>query len=294
MKTNFRRCRGIWRLGILAEILVLLLHASPLPAAAQAPPREPDGADTVRVGLYVNGVPYPGRAVLYQDTTYVELHEFASEVRLCRAEWREKERCAVFTSEGLTLSVPDGAAYICANGRYLWCAPGVFSDKNASYVPLRAAVKAFGGTVEWNADEFAAYVRTTGVPIASGDKFYKEEEVLWLSRIIYAEAGIEPFLGQIAVGNVVLNRVRSPYFPNTVYEVIFDHSFGVAQFSPTENGTVYCVPSAEAVIAAKICLEGYTVSDKILYFINAALARSLWVPQNCEYVMTIQSHDFYS
>ena len=99
--------------------------------------------------------------------------------------------------------------------------------------------------------------------------------------------------GQIAVGNVVLNRVRSEQFPNTIYEVIFDRAYGV-QFTPTANGTIYCEPDEEAIIAAKLCLEGYTLSEGILYFLNPALSSNFWVPNNRDYVMTIAGHDFYS
>ena len=114
-----------------------------------------------------------------------------------------------------------------------------------------------------------------------------------MSRIIYAEAGAEPFLGQLAVGNVVLNRTRSEKFPDTIYGVIFDRKYGV-QFTPTENGRIYCVPSEESILAAKACLEGYTVSDRILYFIYEEIATSFWVPNNCTFVMGIGCHDFYS
>ena len=292
MKLNYPRCRRLTRLGVLCELLLILLGASHI--TALAPPDEPYGPETQYVTVYVNAVPYPGRAVLYEDTTYVELHEFAAEARLCEASWDEASRTAVFCGEALTLTAADGAAYIEANGRALWCPTGVFAGEAGVFAPLRAAAKAFGGEVEWNADEFAAYVTIGASPIADAASFYDEGELYWLSRIIYAEAGIEPFEGQIAVGNVVLNRMRAPEFPDTIYDVIFDHSYGVAQFSPTENGTIYCEPDGEAVIAAKLCLEGYTVSEEILYFINARLARSLWVPQNCTYVMTIAGHDFYS
>lgn len=277
------------KIGILAEALAILLTASSWTASAEVPTIETE--ETVRVS--VNGVEYPGRTVMYHDTTYVELGEFADEVRLCTESWDEAAACASYAGEELELSVTDGAQYIVANDRYLWCENGVFADGENTYVPLRAAAKAFGADVTWNADEFAAYVTTGDTPILDGDAYYDEDEVYWLSRIIYSEAGIEPFRGQIAVGNVVLNRLADDSFPDTVYDVIFDWRFGV-QFSPTANGTIYKTPSEESVIAAKICLEGYTVSDDILYFINASLASNFWVPQNRDYVMTISGHDFYS
>ena len=62
--------------------------------------------------------------------------------------------------------------------------------------------------------------------------------MMWLSRILYAEANTEPLAGKIAVGNVIMNRVKSPEFPDTIYSVIFDRKYGV-QFTPVANGSVY-------------------------------------------------------
>ena len=67
---------------------------------------------------------------------------------------------------------------------------------------------------------------------------YDAGELYWLSRIICAESGAESMSGQIAVGNVILNRVRSGSFPNTVEGVIFDRKDAV-QFEPVSNGRVY-------------------------------------------------------
>ena len=90
-----------------------------------------------------------------------------------------------------------------------------------------------------------------------------------------------------------MNRVRNEQFPNSVYDVIFDTRFGV-QFTPISNGTIYNTPAESSVVAAKICLEGYTLSDNIYYFLNKSVATSLWVHNNRPYVMTIGAHSFYS
>ena len=84
---------------------------------------------------------------------------------------------------------------------------------------------------------------------------YSEEDLYWLARIISAESRGEPLEGQIAVGNVVLNRVDSDNYPDTIKEVIFDRNHGV-QFEPVENGTVYDDPTPTSVLAAKLALEG--------------------------------------
>ncbi len=293
MKNVRNACKKYVKMAVLAEIVACLLTASSVRVVAQEIPTNPDSPATEYVQTYVDGQNYTGRAVLYEDTTYVDLAQFADRMSPVRMMWEEASGRATLTGDGLTVTVQNGMDYLCANGRYLWCPAGVFAGEGYAYVPLRVAAKIFGADVSWNEAEFAAYVTSGDGVIASGDAFYDEGELYWLSRIIYSEAGIEPFTGQIAVGNVVLNRVRSAQFPNTIYEVIFDRAYGV-QFTPTANGTIYCVPDEEAIIAAKLCLEGYTLSEGILYFLNPALSSNFWVPNNRDYVMTIAGHDFYS
>jgi N-acetylmuramoyl-L-alanine amidase len=98
--------------------------------------------------------------------------------------------------------------------------------------------------------------------------------------------------GKIAVGNVVLNRVRSSAYPNTIYGVIFDKRYGI-QFSPVANGTIYNTPTAESIIAAKICLEGYTLSNEILYFLNPSIVGSSWITKTRPYAFKVGNHAFY-
>lgn len=111
----------------------------------------------------------------------------------------------------------------------------------------------------------------------------------WLSRIIYAESGNQPLDGKIAVGNVVLNRVASPGFPNSVYEVIFQRN----QFTPAANGSINRTPSAESVVAAKLCLDGANTAGSALYFVNPTVAPGSWASRNRPYVATIGAHAFY-
>lgn len=127
---------------------------------------------------------------------------------------------------------------------------------------------------------------------SSNQTNYSENDLYWLSRIIHAEASGEPFDGKVSVGNVVLNRVRSKNYPNTVYGVIFDKKHGT-QFSPVSYGTIYNTPNADSIRAARKCLEGYTLNNEIIFFINPDIATNFWIVKTREYVMTIGNHDFY-
>ena len=128
--------------------------------------------------------------------------------------------------------------------------------------------------------------------MVKADAAYDYEDLYWLARVISAEAKGESFTGQIGVGTVVLNRVRSKDFPNTVKGVVFDQKYGT-QFTPVANGTIYQTPTASAVVAAKMCLDGYTLSNSVLYFLNPRIATSSWIVQNRKYAFRIGNHDFY-
>ena len=159
------------------------------------------------------------------------------------------------------------------------------------YVPVRSIAKALSLGVEWSPKR---QVRLSGSPrpLVHADHYYKTDDVYWLSRIISAESRGEPLLGQVAVGNVVLNRMRHKDYPNTIYSVIFDKKYGV-QFSPVANGSIYAAPSYNSVLAAKICLEGVSVSDKMLFFMEPNKSTSSWIYKNRPYAFSIGNHHFF-
>ena len=148
-----------------------------------------------------------------------------------------------------------------------------------------SVVTACGGSVEWDPYLGGAAVTSAGAEYDAAD-FY------WLSRIISAESRGEDMTGQIAVGNVVLNRVKSAEFPNTIPSVIFDRKHDV-QFTPVSNGTVYLPPTAQSIQAAKRALNGENTAGKALYFYAPALSQGTWINANRTYLKTIGCHRFY-
>ena len=103
----------------------------------------------------------------------------------------------------------------------------------------------------------------------------------WLSRIIYAESGNQILEGKIAVGNVVMNRVNSPKFPDNIYDVLYQKN----QFSPASSGSLKRTPNAESVIAAKLVLEGVEIVPGALFFNRAGMA--CYASRNRAYLTTI-------
>lgn len=118
-----------------------------------------------------------------------------------------------------------------------------------------------------------------------------EEELLLLQKIVMAEAEGEPYEGKVAVANVVLNRLRSANFPDTITKVIYQKS----QFSPVANGRLKRVtPNEDTIKAVNAALSGVKeVPDDTYFFLSLKLAQDLTVHHSQEYVKTIGNHTFY-
>ena len=243
------------------------------------------------VELYLGNKKIHENAYLIQDTTYIPLRA-VSTLAGAGVAYDDKSRTAYITMQGFSMTVSEGAYIIMANERPIMSyAPAVILSDNRMYVPVRSIAKALSLSVEWNPSR---QVRLSGTPtpLMHADKYYKTDDVYWLSRIISAESRGEPLLGQVAVGNVVLNRMRHKDYPNTIYSVIFDKKYGI-QFSPVADGSIYMAPSYNSVLAAKVCLEGVSISDKILFFMEPNKSTSSWIYENRPYAFSIGNHYFF-
>lgn len=245
------------------------------------------------VSVFIGGEILEG-AAMRGDTTVVPLRSFCETISPgCSVGWDEASRTAWVSADGLYLTARSGSGYITANGRCLYVGQqGFIGSDGVFMLPLRPLAKAFCSDVGWSSARRSAFVLPGSGPIRNGAKFYDGDEVFWLARIISAEAQGESLEGQIAVGNVVMNRVASSDYPNSIYGVIFDSRGGV-QFTPVANGTIYDEPAAISVIAAKLVLDGADVAGDCMYFLNEELSTSFWIIENCSYVMTIGNHSFY-
>lgn len=118
-----------------------------------------------------------------------------------------------------------------------------------------------------------------------------QADIRLLQKIVMAEAEGEPYPGKIAVANVVLNRLRSANFPDTIKDVIYQKR----QFSPVANGRLKRVtPDKESIRAVNAALSGVKeVSDDTYYFLSLKLAQDLTVHHTRKYAKTIGNHTFY-
>lgn len=112
-----------------------------------------------------------------------------------------------------------------------------------------------------------------------------------LARLVHAEAKGEPYAGKVAVATVVLNRVDSSLFPNTISGVINEKSYGYYAFSPVQNGTIKQAADAEAKRAVSEALAFRGQGSGSLYFYNPKTAQSDWI-RSREVTVTIGAHRF--
>lgn len=276
---------------VIAISAALMIALSVLCTGAKESYDFPDGSANVSVTLNGRRV-LEGEAAIIDDVTYVPLRAFSELMGAESVEWDAKSRTATVKKYNMTAKIKENSSYIEASGRYFKLTSPLKNINDRIFLPIRVASKLFSTEVDWDSNTRTVVLKSTNKDFVRGSDFYSEKDLYWLSRIISAEAKGEPLAGKIAVGNVVLNRVESKNYPDTVYGVIFDRKHGT-QFSPVSIGTIYEKPTDESVIAAKICLEGYSVSDAVLFFMNPRIATNNWISKNRPFAFSIGNHDFY-
>ncbi|MBU5255503.1 spore cortex-lytic enzyme [Tissierella praeacuta] len=113
---------------------------------------------------------------------------------------------------------------------------------------------------------------TTSVAASTQGVNRKADEYL-LARAIHGEARGEPYVGKVAVAAVILNRTKSPSFPNTVAGVIYQP----LAFTAVADGQINLTPNKDSIKAARDALNGWDPSYGCLYYWNPATATSKWI-----------------
>ena len=165
-------------------------------------------------------------------------------------------------------------------GYYAGSVDGIYGSKTV------AAVKRFQKTNGLTADGICGNKTLAALGISSGATA-NSGNVDLLARLISAEARGEPYVGQVAVGAVVLNRMEHPSFPNTMSGVIF------------QSGAFTCVTDGQwdkpvadsAYRAARDALNGWDPSGGAIYYFNPATATSKWIWSR-PLIVTIGKHRF--
>ncbi len=241
--------------------------------------------------LLINGQPAPLELnkEMQNGTTYVSLSVMARQLApYAQINWDGAAACVV--TDGLSLTAQVGQLYVEANGRYLYVPETVqLTPAGQVIVPLRVVAKAFGATVGYDPATGVTTVASGSGAIQSGETFYNQDDLFWLSRVIHRESGNQPMEGKMAVGNVVLNRVADPVFPSTVEGVLAQKN----QFTTYKSGVLAATdPSESSTIAAKLVMDGGVVEETIgaLYFDSGS---NSWAARNKDLIATIGGHKFY-
>lgn len=153
----------------------------------------------------------------------------------------------------------------------------------------RSAVIAFQKANGLTADGIvgAKTAKALGITLNTQQVSQSSSDLYLLAKTVYAEARGEPYEGQVAVAAVILNRVESPDFPNTIAEVIYQPW----AFTAVHDGQINLEPNETAYSAARDAMNGWDPTYGCLYYYNASTATSKWIFTRTT-VVTIGKHVF--
>lgn len=215
--------------------------------------------------------------------------------------------------ETLTLLAQPGSQYMYVNGQSIYVPNGIKIKNGYTMAPIEQLAAVFSGstvTYDWYLNAYvvmtgtcltgsmyqqAAYQTTAYQPAADvsavnsyqSTGYYDPQALDLLSRVIDAEAGSMSMEGKVSVGNVVMNRVASSEFPNTVYGVLYQRN----QFTVVNTARFQRTPSADSVAAAKMAMDGVNYVPGAVFY-NVTGLRS-WASYNRPFLMSFAGHDFY-
>lgn len=252
----------------------------------EQPEAEPQGVVN-QFEIYVNGQSVPGaHSLLEGGVTYVAIDAVTLALFPdAQTTWAGGYADVEVSGPGFTLSYNAQRPYLICNDRYLYYSNGVrlHPQDCAFLVPVRVLAKALGAEVSWDGDGVHL---TSGTPLESGATFYNATDLDLLSRVVQHESGNQPLRGKIAVAQVILNRVKAGSragFADSVSGVIYQKN----QFTGATNAT----PKAEAILAAKLAMDGADVVPGAYWF--NGVGKSFWASRNKALLYTIGGHAFY-
>ncbi len=166
-------------------------------------------------------------------------------------------------------------------GFYTYTVDGIYGSRTTAAV--KKYQKAKGLTVDGICGDQTLAAMGIHAPEASADRNTRA----LLARLISAEARGEPYVGQVAVGAVVLNRVKHPSFPNTIPGVIYQSG----AFSCIDDGQFDQPVADSAYRAADDALNGWDPTGGAIYYFNPSTATSAWIWSR-PLILTIGKHRF--
>ncbi len=188
------------------------------------------------------------------------------------------------TTKGDVVSVKTYQQKLKSWGYYTGAVDGVKGAKTV------AAVKAFQRKNGLTADGVVgnATAKAMGISVSAGTSSnYTNNDTYLLAKAVYSEARGEPYVGQVAIAAVILNRVKSSAFPNTVAGVIYQPW----AFTAVHDGQFELEPNATAYQAARDALNGWDPTYGSIYYYNPQTATNTWI-RSRKVTTTIGKHVF--
>lgn len=170
-------------------------------------------------------------------------------------------------------------------GYYSGSVDGIYGSQTVSAV--KSFQKKNGLTVDGIAGTQTLKAMGITSSSSSSSSSNNSSNVNLLARVVYGEARGEPYTGQVAVAAVVLNRVKSSKFPNTISGVVYQNG----AFDAVADGQINMTPDATAKKAAQDALNGWDPSYGAIYYFNPSTATNKWIWSR-PMTVTIGKHRF--
>ncbi len=268
--------RSVWSLLLCVHLLL----------SCGGPPPAGSGSPAPAVILVSGECCQPGAVQHEDDTLLLPFVCVALDAGFDRIRRLEDGGLSVSDGERSVTAAP-GLPYLAVEEadetHYIWADPTPRADLDEILVPLEPLCRALGLQSTAIA-ESAALTLSEAEPL----HFPRRDPltVLWLARVVWAEARGECLRGRVAVAQVVLNRIASPYYPDSITGVIFQP----AQFSTVKSGAIWNDPSEDCILAALLALDGADVVGPDCLYFNSNPGRT----RGLTYLLTIGGHNFYA
>ena len=244
-------------------------------------------AEEIIVSVNDQVVENNGIVIMDSGVLYGSVSEFASHLDV-GVKWSELAKVATLNINGDFVSFKKDSTMLIINNKRFDMENNAIIRNGRIYVPIEVLFEHLN--IEHVLDQTLVHLSIEHEsiemePSAVALIDFTEEDLLWLSRIIEVEARGGSVDKKTAVGNVVINRVKSSQFPNTIYEVIFQKG----QFPPAyKSGFTSVVPSETSVTAAKRALMGVEIAKDCLFFNYIPFAR-----KSADFYKLIEGDYFY-